>query len=102
MAEIPEHLLQRSAEAKAKALGIPVEQVLAEMKGEAPPAAETPDSSPQTPAESTPDVDGEAEETPDASPQTPAEPTLTETPDTGPETPAELPPEVEALSLIHI
>jgi hypothetical protein len=35
--EIPESLLRRSAEAKAKALGLPVEQVLAEMKGEAPP-----------------------------------------------------------------
>jgi menaquinol-cytochrome c reductase cytochrome b/c subunit len=37
MADIPESLLRRSAEAKAKALGVPVEQVLAEMKGEAPP-----------------------------------------------------------------
>ena len=42
MAQIPEHLLRRSAEAKAKALGIPVEQVLAEMRGEAPPAPEPP------------------------------------------------------------
>lgn len=39
MSDIPEHLLRRSAEAKAKALGIPVEQVLAEMTGEAPPTA---------------------------------------------------------------
>ena len=30
--EIPEHLLKRSAEAKAKELGLPVEQVLEEMK----------------------------------------------------------------------
>ena len=37
MVDIPESLLRRSAEAKAKALGLPVEQVLAEMKGEAPP-----------------------------------------------------------------
>ncbi|MDE0374393.1 MAG: hypothetical protein OXK16_00305 [bacterium] len=37
MAQIPEHLLRRSAEAKAKALGVPIEQVLAEMRGEAPP-----------------------------------------------------------------
>jgi hypothetical protein len=37
MTEIPESLLRRSAEAKAKALGLSVEQVLAEMKGEAPP-----------------------------------------------------------------
>lgn len=36
MVEIPESLLRRSAEAKAKALGVPVEQVLAEMKGEGP------------------------------------------------------------------
>ena len=41
MPEIPESLLRRSAEAKAKALGIPVEQVLAEMRGEAPPQEET-------------------------------------------------------------
>lgn len=39
MVEIPEDLLRRSAEAKAKALGVPVEQVLAEMKGEGPPVA---------------------------------------------------------------
>lgn len=39
MPEIPEDLLRRSAEAKAKALGVPVEQVMAEMRGEAPPSA---------------------------------------------------------------
>ena len=39
MVDIPEDLLRRSAEAKAKALGLPVEQVLAEMKGEAPPSS---------------------------------------------------------------
>ncbi len=48
MADIPEHLLQRSAEAKAKALGLPVEQVLAEMRGEAPP---TPVAAAPTPPE---------------------------------------------------
>ena len=37
MVDIPEHLLLRSAEARAKALGIPVEQALAEMKGESTP-----------------------------------------------------------------
>ncbi|MDA9608102.1 hypothetical protein N9S33_03315 [Candidatus Actinomarina] len=37
MVDIPEHLLLRSAEARAKALGITVEQALAEMKGEAAP-----------------------------------------------------------------
>ena len=37
MVDIPEHLLLRSAEARAKALGISVEQALAEMKGETEP-----------------------------------------------------------------
>ena len=37
MVDIPEHLLIRSAEARAKALGITVDQALAEMKGEAEP-----------------------------------------------------------------
>ena len=37
MVDIPEHLLLRSAEARAKALGITVEQALAEMKGESEP-----------------------------------------------------------------
>ena len=37
MVDIPEHLLLRSAEARAKALGISVEQALAEMKGESAP-----------------------------------------------------------------
>jgi len=48
--DIPESLLRRSAEAKAKALGVPVEQVLAEMKGEGPavevPQAEIVDEAP--------------------------------------------------------
>ena len=39
---IPEHLIMRSAEARAKALGIPVEQVLEEMSADKP-AAETED-----------------------------------------------------------
>ncbi len=42
MAELPEHILRRSAEARAKAEGRPVEEILAEMKGEAPPPAEAP------------------------------------------------------------
>ena len=37
MVEIPEHLLLRSAEARAKAVGISTEQALAEMKGEVEP-----------------------------------------------------------------
>ncbi|MFZ0014371.1 MAG: hypothetical protein WAL25_09680 [Acidimicrobiia bacterium] len=48
MVEIPEDLLRRSAEAKAKALGVPVEQVLAEMKGEGPPV-EVPQPDPAAP-----------------------------------------------------
>ncbi|HEX6146923.1 MAG TPA: hypothetical protein VF083_09120 [Acidimicrobiia bacterium] len=59
MTEIPESLLRRSAEAKAKALGLPVEQVLAEMKGEAPPAP-PPQAEPE-PAE-TPAAEASAEE----------------------------------------
>ncbi|MDK1010911.1 MAG: menaquinol-cytochrome c reductase cytochrome b subunit [Actinomycetota bacterium] len=39
MPQLPEHLLRRSAEAKAKAQGRPVEEILAEMKGEEAPAA---------------------------------------------------------------
>ena len=68
MVDIPEHLLIRSAEARAKALGISVEQALAEMKGETEPtivakepevkvidetpapAAETPAPAAETPA----------------------------------------------------
>ena len=37
MVDIPDHLLIRTAESRAKALGITVEQALAEMKGEAEP-----------------------------------------------------------------
>ena len=44
MVDIPEHLLQRSAEARAKALGISVEQALAEMKGESDPTVVSKDS----------------------------------------------------------
>jgi len=51
LVEIPESLLRRSAEAKAKALGVPVEQVLAEMKGEGPPV-----DVPQTAADQTPGI----------------------------------------------
>ena len=51
MVDIPESLLRRSAEAKAKALGVPVEQVLAEMKGEGPPV-EVPQAEPAASDES--------------------------------------------------
>ncbi len=56
MSDIPESLLRRSAEAKAKATGRPVEEILAEMKGEAPPepaeAAPTPTDEPAAAPES--------------------------------------------------
>jgi hypothetical protein len=63
MTEIPESLLRRSAEAKAKALGLSVEQVLAEMKGEAPP---TPPPAPETEPEEA-IVEEAVEEVPPAS-----------------------------------
>jgi hypothetical protein len=50
--DIPESLLRRSAEAKAKALGVPVEDVLAEMKGEGPPVevSQTPEATESSPS----------------------------------------------------
>ena len=92
MVDIPEHLLIRSAEARAKALGISVEQALAEMKGETEPTVvakepevkvidETPAPAPETPAPETP-----AAETPAPAPETPAP--APETPAPAPETPA--------------
>ena len=93
MVDIPEHLLLRSAEARAKALGISVEQALAEMKGEseptvvskdpevkvideAPAAEETPAAETPTPAAETPTPTAEtptpAAETPTPAAETPA------------------------------
>jgi menaquinol-cytochrome c reductase cytochrome b/c subunit len=88
MADIPESLLRRSAEAKAKALGVPVEQVLAEMKGEAPPspppaAPDAPESAPasaedtagveEVPADESVDETPPATEVPETTaPQTPS------------------------------
>mgnify|MGYP001309836256 CR=1 FL=1 len=79
MVDIPEHLLQRSAEARAKALGISIEQALAEMKGESDPTVvskepevkiieETPAPAAETPApaaEVTPVKEEHAAETTD-------------------------------------
>lgn len=61
MADIPEDLLRRSAEAKAKALGLPVEQVLAEMKGERPPPSAS-DQPPPKASEQIPVVEDEPEQ----------------------------------------
>ncbi len=66
MAEIPESLLRRSAEAKAKALGVPVEDVLAEMKGEGPPVVV-----PQEEPAEVPDLDAVVEEDPEPVEETP-------------------------------
>lgn len=81
MAEIPDSLLRRSAEARAKALGVPVEQVLAEMKGEGPPVVvsqDEPDTSP-TSEEATESVEADSptaqvEEVPEAGAEDAAEP----------------------------
>ncbi len=96
MVDIPEHLLQRSAEARAKALGISVEQALAEMKGESDPtviskepevktidetpapAAETPAPAAETPAPAA-ETPAPAAETPAPAAETPAP--AAETPD---------------------
>ena len=89
MVDIPEHLLLRSAEARAKALGISVEQALAEMKGEseptvvskdpevkvideAPAAEETPAPPAETPAPAAETPAPAAEETPAPAAETPA------------------------------
>jgi menaquinol-cytochrome c reductase cytochrome b/c subunit len=115
MAEIPESLLRRSAEAKAKALGLPVEQVLAEMKGEVPPAPiptpvveepvaspeETPDGERQTsdeaetPNSETPAADRPVAETPKEETPEPAKQEGKEAPEETPE-PAVSPPEPES------
>ena len=96
MVDIPEHLLLRSAEARAKALGISVEQALAEMKGEseptvvskdpevkvideAPAAEETPAPVAETPAPVAETPAPAAEETPALVAETPA-PAAEETP----------------------
>ncbi len=53
MSEVPEHILRRSAEARAKREGRSVEEILAEMKGEAPPPT---GAAPPAPSESPPPV----------------------------------------------
>ena len=93
MVDIPEHLLIRSAEARAKALGISVEQALAEMKGETEPTvvAKEPEVKviDETPAPETPAAETPAPETPAPAPETPAAETpAAEAPAAAPETPA--------------
>ncbi len=87
MVDIPEHLLLRSAEARAKALGISVEQALAEMKGESEPTVVSKDPDvkviDEAPAAETP---APAAETPAPAAETPAP--AAETPAPAAETPA--------------
>ena len=105
MVDIPEHLLLRSAEARAKALGISVEQALAEMKGETEPtvvakdpevkvidetpapAAETPAPAAETPAPAA-ETPAPAAETPAPAAETPAPAAETPAPAAAAETPA--------------
>ena len=86
MVDIPEHLLQRSAEARAKALGISVEQAMAEMKGQSDPTIiskepevkvidETPAPAAETPAPAA-ETPAPAAETPAPTADTPAPETV--------------------------
>ena len=90
MAELPEHLLIRSAEARAKALGLPVEQVLAEMRGEAPPPPPPEAEAAENPSEET------APESP--SPETEEAPQAEAAPSPPEETPPSEAPEAEAVA----
>lgn len=96
MPEIPEELLRRSAEAKAKALGLPVEQILAEMRGEAP-VTEVPAESvevprptfvPSPPPPSVPEIPPEPQPPDPASAPPPAITAVAETPPPAAEDPA--------------
>ncbi|MGB7861279.1 MAG: hypothetical protein WBM90_12340 [Acidimicrobiia bacterium] len=98
MVEIPDSLLRRSAEAKAKALGVPVEQVLAEMKGEGPPV-EVPQPEPEAeavaevPAATDKDADTpeiSVEPTQDVAPEEPKEADYDEEPVPDPVPPVEV------------
>ena len=98
MPQIPEELLRRSAEAKAKALGLPVEQVLAEMRGEAPITEITAESvavpapsfvpSPPPPSVPVPEIPPDPQPPDPASAPTPAITTVAETPAEAPAAPA--------------
>jgi menaquinol-cytochrome c reductase cytochrome b/c subunit len=70
MVDIPEDLLRRSAEAKARALGVPVEDVLAEMKGEGPPV-EVPQPEPRDEPETAAEAAAESEPEPEPAEEVP-------------------------------
>ena len=82
MAEIPEHILRRSAEARAKAEGRTVEEVLAELKGEAPAGAEAPASA--EPAAAAPEPATEAASATEAVESAPATAVAVADPPSGP------------------
>jgi len=58
VAGIPDNILKRSAEARAKKEGRPVDEILAEMKGEAPPTVAGSSASDSSPSDSSPSGGG--------------------------------------------
>ena len=68
MTQIPENILRRSAEARAKKEGRPVDEILAEMKGEAPSSDSS--SSDSSPSDSSPSGGGGSGEAADGGGQT--------------------------------
>jgi menaquinol-cytochrome c reductase cytochrome b/c subunit len=106
MVDIPEDLLRRTAEAKSRATGVPVERILAEMRGEAPPVEfEIPEKEPApvvevAPEEAAAEVEVESDMTQDVPPEEPkvAEPQESPVPPTVSEPTPEAAPEVAAAS----
>ncbi len=91
MVEIPEDLLRRSAEARARALGVPVEDVLAEMKGGPPvvvPSKTEPESAAEVAAEAEPE-EAVIEVAPEDEPEGEVEVTSDPAQDVPPEEPKE-------------
>ncbi|MGB5433032.1 MAG: hypothetical protein WBO21_08475, partial [Acidimicrobiia bacterium] len=74
MAQIPENILRRSAEARAKKEGRPVDEILAEMKGEAPPAAAGSSPSDSSASDSSPSGGGGSGKAADGEGQAPTAP----------------------------
>lgn len=96
MVEIPEDLLRRTAEARARALGVPVEDVLAEMKGEGPPVVvpqaentDDPQTAAEASAESEPEPEPVEEVPPEDAPAEDVEVTVDGEQDVEPEEPKE-------------
>jgi menaquinol-cytochrome c reductase cytochrome b/c subunit len=99
---IPEDLLRRTAEAKARALGVPVEDVLAALKGEGPPVDIPPPDPEPEPVDEVPEegeVDGEVEVEADMSQDvSPEAPKVAETAEDDGSADAEAPADVAAPS----